>query len=1036
MFSTQSFFRYLIECVEHEIDTNVFCRYPDDSRKDPHWTFFSNFPAVTDSKISRHFLDSEEISQVIQMGEDVKLKNSRYVFGYPVVKYHEKGKPILYPVYYWRVVDVRTGKVVGPYINEFFIRWVLRSQADYECFTEMLRAEGFEFDSRISNLKTITDVIQHFVSLKAAWTRDKVLDCNHLSTDPIDESEKEGIYNRAMFAAATSVQYSQNLLKELEELSQKSAKDIEGTALATMLNRLFDEKEQTAAEPWAAPIVEVKNIMNEAQRQAVREALSAQLSVIQGPPGTGKTQVVKNLYKNALLAGQSVLFSSKNHEAIHAVVGANNSALDIFNLVQKKPEDEGKRSSQILVELYKDRVEALEKHLSDKPVNSSKLIRLMDDLKCAEDERAAIKCEEEKIVSKLNELRGYAQARDSFLADFPLASEEKVPFYSILKLQCMRLRAAIQSYGRLSHTHPKGLKALAKPIVLMIRKHFVQKQLDQVNAYLAQEQQTLNGMEFWEDNAAVAMKLLRQMTNRLDNLEDYEHYCQALKELDRLASLAEVNYDLYLKDQIRKNISEEIMALEMGVVFGGRMTKPKLSALRAAAEKALKQSEHLPSFMKLATEMIPAVAVTTLSADGRIPLVAGMYDLLIIDEAGQVDPISVVPLLYRAKRVAVIGDPKQLPPIISLPKTVFSQISDKYEDLGLRWPYLPNYSFFDIAKEANGNRMNFLSSHYRCDPDISEFSSQNYYDGELINAAHFDASLRPYPDKKGIVLYEVENNSVSDKNIFEAEGQKVLELVEDLTHRRQLSASEIGVIAPFRDQKAYLKNLLKDYVQEGLKVDTAHGFQGGEKIVIIYSACVSNGMRESAKQFLETTDNLFNVAITRAKRQLLVVLDRNAVYRSGLKRLGLFVDYVDRLGEAKEQKTFDDSRVSDVETQMAQALDDLGIEYSQQEHIGPYYLDFAIYAGKAKLDLEVDGETYHMTVSGGQRFYDRQRDEFMFDHGWSVMRFWACGVKNDPQAKAKQVLEWVKKQYQAQGLEFKKPCANDSFKKEAGQYAD
>ena len=84
----------------------------------------------------------------------------------------------------------------------------------------------------------------------------------------------------------------------------------------------------------------------------------------------------------------------------------------------------------------------------------------------------------------------------------------------------------------------------------------------------------------------------------------------------------------------------------------------------------------------------------------------------------------------------------------------------------------------------------------------------------------------------------------------------------------------------------------------------------------------------------------------------------------------------------------------------------------------------------------MDGETYHMTVSGGQRFYDRQRDEFMFDHGWSVMRFWACGVKNDPQAKAKQVLEWVKKQYQAQGLEFKKPCANDSFKKEAGQYSD
>lgn len=56
---------------------------------------------------------------------------------------------------------------------------------------------------------------------------------------------------------------------------------------------------------------------------------------------------------------------------------------------------------------------------------------------------------------------------------------------------------------------------------------------------------------------------------------------------------------------------------------------------------------------------VRAWAVTSMSAR-RFPTDPGLFDLVIIDEAGQCTIPSIVPLLFRAKRALVIGDPMQL----------------------------------------------------------------------------------------------------------------------------------------------------------------------------------------------------------------------------------------------------------------------------------------------------------------------------------------------------------------------------------------
>src|SRR5688572_7530810 len=91
-------------------------------------------------------------------------------------------------------------------------------------------------------------------------------------------------------------------------------------------------------------------------------------------------------------------------------------------------------------------------------------------------------------------------------------------------------------------------------------------------------------------------------------------------------------------------------------------------------------------------------AVTALSARGKIPFVPGHFDLLVIDEASQCDIASVLPLLYRAKRTVIIGDPQQLRHISAVPRAKDADLHTKYGLVENRaaWMYSVN-SLYDLA---------------------------------------------------------------------------------------------------------------------------------------------------------------------------------------------------------------------------------------------------------------------------------------------------------------------------------------------------
>ena len=70
-------------------------------------------------------------------------------------------------------------------------------------------------------------------------------------------------------------------------------------------------------------------------------------------------------------------------------------------------------------------------------------------------------------------------------------------------------------------------------------------------------------------------------------------------------------------------------------------------------------------------------------------------------------------------------------------------------------------------------------------------------------------------------------------------------------------------------QRASPANFLLNRLE--LLIDTVQKFQGDERDAMIFSPVVSEGITDGAVSFLKKTDNLFNVAITRARAALIVV---------------------------------------------------------------------------------------------------------------------------------------------------------------------
>ena len=276
------------------------------------------------------------------------------------------------------------------------------------------------------------------------------------------------------------------------------------------------------------------------------------------------------------------------------------------------------------------------------------------------------------------------------------------------------------------------------------------------------------------------------------------------------------------------------------------------------------------------------IVLSTINNSADIRLINYSFSYVLIDEAAQdLEPDTLLPLMHLAQMVVLIGDDKQLGPVVHSKEA-------KYEGLGM--------SLFErlhlLYKDAPF--ITLLNEQYRMNEKLYEFPNRKFYENKMITKRKIlpDENIMknlPFPKKDFPSFFihvsgkeKAENNSYYNYK----EVLSVFKYVNEL-NKNNIEFKDIGVITFYSAQKQRLyEKFYKDEKYQELKIDSVDGFQGMELDYIILSTVRSNF--EGNLGFLKD-ENRLNVALTRARKGLIIVGNAKCL----AKRPGVFRDLIE-----------------------------------------------------------------------------------------------------------------------------------------------
>jgi AAA domain len=281
---------------------------------------------------------------------------------------------------------------------------------------------------------------------------------------------------------------------------------------------------------------------------------------------------------------------------------------------------------------------------------------------------------------------------------------------------------------------------------------------------------------------------------------------------------------------------------------------------------------------------VPVVS-TTFASFGRLFGRLGRETLgwLLVDEAGQATPQNGVGALWRSRRVVVTGDPLQLEPVSTVPSSLEDALLSYYR-LDQEW-LVRDSSVQHLADRLNRFGTNLpttggpvwvgapLTVHRRCDQPMFGLSNEIAYDGLMIDAtdpAGAEAFAARYPDLPTSRWIDVRSDS-SSGNWVQAEGV-ALDRMLDALGEVDFDFPELMAIGPFRDVARELRRRTKP--GRKFTAGTIHVAQGKEADVVIL-VLGSDPARSWPRIWAAEKPNLLNVAVSRARRRLYVIGDRD-----------------------------------------------------------------------------------------------------------------------------------------------------------------
>jgi hypothetical protein len=789
-----------------------------------------------------------------------------------------------------------------------FTQELLRAISEAEAFVESATANGLPGDPA-SLVRAVYGILAAQIPVLAKFPL-----CERVCPAPTPlrhlagSANGEAINCQFLFIAVrpsevTTYQALTKLIRQTEGVN--GGEGVENPVLAKLLTSSIeqtgislvrDEAFRRSIHDDLIPLIPLS--LSEPQKQAIADAWASEISYVQGPPGTGKSHTITAMILSAVLLGKKVLLVSNKKAALDVVREKVEKLLGPGSLSLAVGDPEGRRQQKALIEeviARADNVRAAE--------DFKELKRRVEAFRAQIQQKLAeIYAQEDAIemylggATKAEEaLVAFCQARDYYVENYRLADLQAVGMHGRTSVDS----AFVQAVERIARTVEEaraGGQGLPRTKALRVR------------ALLGFTANELSGG--W----------LRTIDRPVDALRRIDAYVKALRAAHDLARM-EGRLDRQI-GEIRKLAETKRREHES---LCAQLAKAQLEMIRLA-----KAAEHLgdlqrfkqvfffrkPSRLKSifattkvanALTALPLWAAEIKDLSAVFPFELGLFDLVVVDEASQVNIAELIPAFYRGTRFCVVGDDRQLglgaAGLFALNRN-FERLAWErhcsgvpYETAKTRSILVTEHSILDLILRSPYSAQLpqvMLDEHFRSRPTLAAFTSEEFYsDGGGLKVMTETARNLGKGSFRAIITGGARRGN---QGIVDAEVDKVVEVLVSMEDGSAYAAGgvlegqspagrvlSVGVVSFTRDQVLEIREkTLGRFKTLELIVGTPEELQGNERDVILLTFGLGAGTRYAKGHY--ENPNRFNVATSRARLFTIAILGEEPRTAERLKR--------------------------------------------------------------------------------------------------------------------------------------------------------
>lgn len=649
----------------------------------------------------------------------------------------------------------------------------------------------------------------------------------------------------------------------------------------TQLDRSVDVR--CAVYEQILPLIPLS--LSEPQKQAVADAWSSDISYVQGPPGTGKSHTITAMLLSAVLLGKKVLLVSNKkaaldvvREKIEKLIGPNTLSLAVGD-------PEGRKQQKARIEELIARADSV-----SAPNDFRELKKSVEYIRGQIGQKlAGIYAQEDAIEMYLvgatqaeRALTGLCQARDFYVSQYQLRDLQAAGLHGSIPVDDAFVEA-VEKVARMVEAARASGQGLPRPKALRVR--------------------ALLGFTANELGAA----WLRTTDRPVDTLRRIDAYVKALRAAHDLArmegrldrQIGEIRKLLEVQRKEHAELCAQLAQLQLEMIRLSRAAENLADLQRFKQVFFFRKPSRLKSIFattKVANALtaLPLWAAEIKDLSAVFPFELGLFDLVVVDEASQVNIAELIPAFYRGTRFCVVGDERQL----GLGAAGLFALNRNFERLA--WerhcsgvPYdaartrsilVTEHSILDLILRSPYSAQLpqvMLDEHFRSRPTLAAFTSEEFY-ADRGGLKVMTETAKNY-GKGAFRAIITGGDRRGNQAIVDAEVDKVLKILESIEDGSAFFDGEmlagqsagkllsVGVVSFTRDQVLEIREKTQGrFKAMELIVGTPEELQGNERDVILLTFGLGTGTRYAKGHY--ESPNRFNVATSRARLFTLAII--------------------------------------------------------------------------------------------------------------------------------------------------------------------